>query len=164
MFSMHQAASKKRKSTHKSTEVVAIIYLNVKRTQTRVLRVLIDTGASATVILGEHCSKLKLKSTAATTWTTKAGTFTTNRKVKLTFLLPEFNQSKEISWKCHVDDATKASTSRYDMIIGRDLLQALGFIIDFNDHTMTWEEATIPMKDHGTVSTLQVADAYDICN
>jgi len=157
---MHGHVSKKRKETHKTTEVVALIYINVKRTQTRVLRVLVDTGASATVVLGEHCTKLKTKSTSTTKWTTKAGTFTTNRKVKLKFLLPEFNQTKEISWTCHMDDATPANTTRYDMIIGRDLLQALGFIIDFHDHTMTWDEATIPMKDYGKISTLAEADAY----
>jgi hypothetical protein len=59
-----------------------------------------------------------------------------------------------------MDDATPANTTRYDMIIGRDLLQALGFIIDFHDHTMTWDEATIPMKEYGKISTLAEADAY----
>ena len=144
LFNMHGHVSKKRKETHKATEVVALIYINVKRTQTRVLRVLVDTGASATVVLGEHCAKLKTKSTSTTKWTTKAGTFTTNHKVKLKFLLPEFNQTKEISWTCHMDNATPANTTRYNMIIGRDLLQALGFIIDFHDHTMTWDEANYP--------------------
>jgi hypothetical protein len=43
------------------------------------------------------------------------------------------------------------------MILGRDLLEALGLIINFNDHTMTWEEATIPMKDYGSIPTLQAA-------
>ena len=59
-----------------------------------------------------------------------------------------------------MDDTTPANTSCYDMIIGRDLIQALGFIIDFNDHTMTWDEATIPMKEYGKISTLAAADAY----
>ena len=60
LFNMHGHVSKKRKETHKTTEVVALIYINVKQTQTRVLRVLVDTGASATVVLGEHCAKLKV--------------------------------------------------------------------------------------------------------
>ena len=92
---MHGHVRKRRKETHKTTEVVALIYLNVKQTQTRVLRVLVNTGASATVVLGERCAKLKSKATSTTMWTTKAGTFTTNHKVKLKFLLPEFNQSKK---------------------------------------------------------------------
>ena len=141
---------KKPKCTHKTTEIVALIYLNTKQTQTRVLRVLVDTGASASVIIGEHCRKLKMKPSPTTTWTTKAGTFTTTRKARLKFILPEFNQTKEISWACHVDDNATASNSQYDMILGRDLLETLGLIINFHDHTMTWEEATIPMKDYGT--------------
>ena len=58
-------------------EIVALIYINTKQTQTRVLQVLLDTGASSSVILGEHCTKLKMKAAPTTTWTTKAGTFTT---------------------------------------------------------------------------------------
>ena len=142
---------KKPKCAHKTTEIVALIYLNTKETQTRALRVLVDTGASASVIIGEHCTKLKMKPSPITTWTTKAGTFTTTRKARLKFFLPEFHQTKEISWACHVDDTATARTSQYDMILGRDLLEALGLIINFHDHTMTWDEATIPMKDIGSL-------------
>jgi transposase InsO family protein len=151
---------KKPKCTHKTTEIVALIYLNTKKTQTRALRVLVDTGASASVIIGEHCTKLKIKTTPTTTWSTKAGTFTTNKRARLQFVLPEFHQTKEITWTCHVDDTAVATTSQYDMILGRDLLEALGLIINFYDHTMTWEEATIPMKDYGSLPTLQSADEY----
>ena len=151
---------KKNKTSHKTTEIVAIIYLNTKQTKTRVLRVLIDTGASASVILGEHCKRLKMKVAPLTRWTTKAGTFNTTRRVQVKLLLPEFNQNKIISWTCHVDDTTTATDSQYDMILGRDLLETLGIIINFNDHTMTWEEATIPMKEYGSIPTLQAADAY----
>ncbi len=43
------------------------------------LRVLVDTGASASVIIGKHCTKLIMKSSPTTMWSTKAGTFTTTR-------------------------------------------------------------------------------------
>ena len=76
------------------------------------------------------------------------------------FVLPEFHQTKEITLACHVDDTAVATTSQYDMILGRDLLEALGLIINFYDHTMTWEEATIPMKEYGSLPTLQAADEY----
>jgi hypothetical protein len=151
---------KKPKCRHKTTKIVAIIYLNTKQTQTRALRVLVDTGASASVIIGEHCTKLKMKASPTTTWNTKAGTFTTTRKARLRFVLPEFNPTKEVSWACHVDDNATARTSQYDLILGRNLLEALGLIINFHDQTMTWEEATIPMKDYGSLSTLQAADDY----
>jgi predicted aspartyl protease len=160
VHTIHAHSKKKAKKMHTSTAVVGLIYLNSKSTQTRAIRVLVDTGASATVIIGDHCRKLKLKRTEPTTWTTKAGKFTTNKKVTLKFLLPEFNSTKVISWSCHIDESATSSASRYDMIIGRDLLQEIGFIIDFNDYTMTWDEATIPMKEYNSLPTLEAVDAY----
>ena len=61
-----------------------------------------------------------------------------------------------------MDDTATASNSQYDMILGRDLLETLGIIINFNDHMMTWDEATIPMKESGSIPTLHAADTY--CN
>jgi hypothetical protein len=71
----------------------------------------------------------------------------------MTYSLPEFNLKKIIysSWEIHVDDRSESS-STYDMIIGqgRDLLEELGIIMNFNDHTVTWDTDTIPMKDRNT--------------
>ena len=77
---LHGPVKKKPKCTQ-TKEIVALISLNTKQKQTHALRVLVDTGASASVIIGEyHCTKLKMKSSLTTTWSTKAGTFTTTRK------------------------------------------------------------------------------------
>ena len=46
------------------------------------------------------------------------------------------------------------------MILGRDLLETLGVIINVNDHAMTWDEAMIPVKEFGSISTLHAADTY----
>jgi hypothetical protein len=51
---------------------------------------------------------------------------------------------KQTSWRFHVDDRS-ISSSTYDMIIGRDLLGELGIILNFNEHTVTWDRDTIPM-------------------
>jgi hypothetical protein len=56
----------------------------------------------------------------------------------VTFSLPEFNLKKQISWEFHVDDRSESS-STYDMIMGRYLLGELGIIMNFNDHTVTWD-------------------------
>jgi hypothetical protein len=48
-----------------------------------------------------------------------------------------------------VDDRSESS-STYDMIIGRDLLGESGIIMNFNDHTVTWDTETIPIKDRDT--------------
>jgi hypothetical protein len=36
------------------------------------------------------------------------------------------------------------------MAMVRDLHEELGVIINFNDHTVTWDTNTIPMKDRDT--------------
>jgi hypothetical protein len=51
-----------------------------------------------------------------------------------------------------VDDRSKSSNT-HGMIIGQDLLKELGIILNFNDHTVTWDTDTIPMKDRGTLNT-----------
>jgi hypothetical protein len=51
------------------------------------------------------------------------------------------------------------------MIMGRDLLGKLGIIINFNDHKVTWDTETIPMKDRGTLSSVEaLIDVYMIAN
>ena len=45
----------------------------------------------------------------------------TSKKVNVDFCPQEFSTTKIVSWKCHVDNK---NNSRYDMILGRDLLTA----------------------------------------
>jgi hypothetical protein len=56
----------------------------------------------------------------------------------------------------HVDNRSESS-STYDMIIARDLLGELGIIMNFNDHTVTCDTDTIPIKDRDrcTLSSLE---------
>jgi hypothetical protein len=44
------------------------------------------------------------------------------------------------------------------MILGRDLLGESGIIMNFNDHTVTWDTDTIPINDRDT-NTLSLVDA-----
>jgi hypothetical protein len=72
------------------------------------------------------------------------------------FSLPEFNFKKQIytSWAFHVDDRSESSNT-YDMIIGqgRDLLGELGIIMNFNDHTVTWDTETISIMSNDTLES-----------
>jgi hypothetical protein len=56
----------------------------------------------------------------------------------------------------YVDDRSESS-STYDMIIGqgRDLLGELGIIMNFNDHTVTWDTDNIPMNDRRPLSSVE---------
>ena len=56
---------------------------------------------------------------------------------------PEFGNRHIGSIKADVFDSP---TCRYDIILGRDLLERLGLKMDFHNHRMTWGDRTIPMK------------------
>jgi photosystem II stability/assembly factor-like uncharacterized protein len=57
---------------------------------------------------------------------------------------------KQISWAFHADERSESS-STYDMIIcnqPRSLwIIRHSIIMNFNDHTVTWDTDTIPMND-----------------
>ena len=108
-------------------------------------RILLDTGCAATLVNKKYVQKLKTKTAKQTNWVTKAGTFKTNRKVKLNFILPEFHQNRDIRWNMYVDEEDSKNTS-YDMIIGRDLLLELGINFLFDQRLMLWDNATVAMK------------------
>jgi hypothetical protein len=90
------------------------------------LRELADTGASSSIILEAYTPApfIKTDDSNTTTWSTTGGKFTTNKTEFVTFSLQEFNFKKQIytSWEFHVDDRSESS-SIYDMIMGRDLLE-----------------------------------------
>ena len=58
------------------------------------MRISLDSGCGATLVNRSFVKKYSKTDTKATKWTTKAGTFETNRKVKCQFTLPEFHQGK----------------------------------------------------------------------
>jgi hypothetical protein len=78
-------------------------------------------------------------------------------------LLPEFNLKKQMysSWSFHVDVRSESS-STYDMIMGRDILGELGIIMNFNDHTVTWDTDTIPIKDRDTYNLSSVEALIEV--
>ena len=47
----------------------------------------------------------------------------------------------------HVESQDELSHN-YDLIIGTDLLQELGFNLDFNNKVIKWQGATASMKEH----------------
>jgi hypothetical protein len=113
------------------------------------LVVLLDSGASATIVSYRQVRNLQLhRARRPSRWTTRAGTFTTKAICKIKFSLPEFFENRTIDWTEHVDDSK--TDQRYDMIIGRDLLEELGMSLDFGQHIVTWDNATVTMKDSST--------------
>jgi hypothetical protein len=80
------------------------------------------------------------------------------------FSLPEFNLKKQVcsSWAFHIDERSESSIT-YNMIMGRDFLGELGIIMNFNDHTVTWDTDTIPMKDRDRGTLSLVETLIEVC-
>jgi hypothetical protein len=98
-------------------------------------------------------------------WITKGGLFETNGICAVKLYIPEFSTQECVKWKCHVDSSKQRVKSRYDMIIGRDLLKQLPLDIKFSDHTLSWQERSIPMKlkdelDSKNINTI-VKECYE---
>jgi transposase InsO family protein len=144
---LHQ--KKKIKQDHLSTITLGWIHAlrgSQKSSDLKRLRILFDTGCAATLINTKFLGNLKTKKVKSTKWTTKSGSFSTNKKCNCTFILPEFHDGRDITWTCYVDE-TDNRLSRYDMIIGRDLLTELGINFLFDEGIMTWDNASVPMRN-----------------
>ena len=90
-----------------------------------------------------------MKCDATTKWKTKGGIFANDKKAKIQFALPKFDTQKAIEWDIHVDSTTKSSETKYDMIIGSDVMDELGLDVKFSDHAVQWggeEGPSIPLK------------------
>src|SRR5687768_979007 len=110
------------------------------------LKILFDTGCGATLIHHSLVGKLALQTGRPSNWSTKAGNFRTTKTANLNFTLPAFHESRNISWTAFVDETDKLS-SRYDMIIGRDLLEKHGMNFLFSTNCMECDNASTPMLD-----------------
>ena len=62
-------------------------------------------------------------------WEIQSGKFVTSKNMNVDIFLPEFSGTKIVTWKCHKDNSTNG---RYDMILGRDLITALGLDLNFS--------------------------------
>ncbi len=111
----------------------------------RRLRVLFDSGCSGVLINRKAVKHLKKKKSSPTRWSTKAGKLETTRKCTIQFSLPEFHEGRDIVWDAFVDD-NPSPDIRYDMIIGRDLMDELGIDILFSTKQIMWDNAIIAMK------------------
>ena len=70
-------------------------------------------------------------------WENQYGKFTTSKKVKVYFCLPQFSATKIVTRKCHIYESTKG---RYDMILCRDLLTVLGLDLKFSNNVILGRE------------------------
>jgi hypothetical protein len=118
--------NKKTKLSHATTEIIVEVRYGDKLDKSRNLKALIDTGSSGCIILNEFTIGIHHKrSENPQQWMTKGGLFQTNGICPVKFYLPEFSTQECIKWNFHVDNSKHITKSRYDVILGRDLLEQL---------------------------------------
>jgi len=148
--------TKKHKTKHLSTEVVG--QFCDSRGEVFPMRVLFDTGSTSTIVLSKFAKVILPQTSKAVKWKTMGGQFNTTRKAAINFKLPEFGTNKTISWIAHVDETTNPKIALFDLIVGLDLMETLGITISFKDHTITWDDVPIPMKERGLVSDVEARE------
>ena len=139
--------SPNKKPRSKGTTPIVFGYLRTgpNSPNGKLLKILMDSGASQTLLNEKHTTNLPKKSSTKTNWSTAAGVITTTHKCRIQIILPEFNDTKVIEHDVHIFNGDMSL--KYDMIIGRDILSAAEIDIKFSDHTICWEDGIIPMKN-----------------
>ncbi len=149
---------------HVTTELIVEIRYGDQLNKGRNLKALIDTGSSGCIILNEFTIGIHHKKCEKSQqWMTKGGLFSTNGICPIKFYLPEFSTQECIKWNFHIDNSKQIVKSRYDMIIGRDLLEQLPLDIKFSDQTLTWQEVTVPMKTINQLDNQNINEIVKQC-
>ena len=153
----------KSKNSNHSPKIQGCINTRSGTSKFGLFWILLGSGSSSTIVIGKLTSKIKGKnSSETTTWETQAGKSTTSKKTNIDFCLPEFSATKILSWKFHVDNKNK---SRYDMILGRDLLTALGLDLIFSENIIIsvegpYEGCLVPMADFSNYDFKSLTKEY----
>ena len=108
------------------------------------IKVLVDCGASKSIICKNSILNNKCVKNTTTEWVTPSDKVTSKLMCKLVFSLPEFSNSRLITHNFHVMDEVLPG---YQMIIGRDLMKLLKLDIKYSSDTLEWDgNGEIPLK------------------
>jgi len=140
----------RKKAKIEDLSTVTLAYISNKRPEKlgedQRMRVLFDSGCGSTLINKKFVRHWKKKRHKTTKWATKAGSFRTRMKCEIEFSLPAFHENRVVSCNAYVDESPHDSCN-YDIIIGRDLMHSLGINLLFDTAEISWDNATIPMKN-----------------
>ena len=123
--------------------------------QPKTVTALLDSGASSTII---HCSKMGTipkQTTKRTTWTTAKSSFETVSKCPVALWFLELNNQQVVNHHVHITDR---KLTAYNMIIGRDLLSALGMSLDYAKKLVAWDDASCPMKTEDQLHEIFISE------
>ena len=130
-----------------------------RQTKNKLVKALVDTGASESIIsLLKAAKGLPLSSKMETKkWSIAAGLLNTSVKTKrLEFSLTELQANRKIEKSFHVVDI---DLKDYEMIIGRDLITSLQLDIKGSNMSIKWDNAAIPWRNiDSTVDDIYLAE------
>ena len=131
-----------------------LLIKQIQKTETKpqTLLCLLDSGAMScwinSTVVPENIQSITV---SATTNQTLAGTFSSDKELTLyNAILPEFHRSRHIN---KIITKIFHHQCRYDMIIGRDLLNELGIVLNLDEKTITWAKAQITMRTYPSNKT-----------
>ena len=113
---VHLINPTKKKNRHYTPILIGNTNGRLGKAKFCTLRILLDSGASFSIVIGKHTHKLRHKNTQPVKWSTKGSDVLTTCKTNAELVQPELDATKSVTWSFHVDDSQKHS--RYDMIIG----------------------------------------------
>ena len=141
----------------------------------KMLRALLDSGCTKYITLKSFIlpkTRTKLSKEDCCQYKTYEGHFTCSSIALISFRLVEFNKNKDLSinYKFQVDKINKTKDSRYDMIIGNDILHDLGIDLMFSKERIWWgnpnnpfDYNSIPMETLGILSdNITCSMIYDL--
>ena len=104
----------------------------------RMLRGLLDSGCSKSIILRRFVSRRQLtnRDQRSVTYNTYGGKFRTKSSASVGLKLIEFSNSKTIKWKFQVDEYHHHEEVPYDISIGSDLMAQIGLDIKYSSRTI----------------------------
>jgi hypothetical protein len=113
----------------------------------------VDTGSSRTIVRTRVLPNWVLSKASedeTCTYSTLSGSFQTKKKTQMALLLVQFAPHRTITHEVALledSTTTRKDKSKPDIIIGRDLIKALGHTLDFvvEHPTISWEGATVPI-------------------
>ena len=114
--------------------------------ETRKLYVLLDNGSSNSILSDKYLFYVISVNKSKSHQATSGGPYKTSEQSTTTFNFAGFSSPKAISWQIDPDKG-RLERLGYDMITGRDLLQALKIIIFFEYQVIKWEDTNILLNE-----------------
>lgn len=148
-FRREQTSLGQRKDTNKTGAKDLVPVLNAviqtKRGDSKGtrIRILVDSGASGSLINKKFVTRLKTRKDDTTSWSTTAGQFKTRERAKIYMEFPQLSPTLSVTEDIHVADTLSPN---YDMIMGRPLIRLLRLQVNFAADRIERDELCIPME------------------